>query len=421
MKTLLKTLTALVVTAPLTAPLAGEAQTEITVLHSHGWLFEQLQKDLAAKFMEENPEITVTVLPPVKKYEEAAQAVLRGAITGDMPDVSFQGINRVRLMVERDIAQPMTPFIEAEADFDSLGYNSGLITAGQWQGTQYGIPFAVSTPIMYYNADLVKQAGGDPDNMPTEWNEVIALANAIDGLGDDIQGIQYNWMITGNWMFQALVFSNGGTMLDASEASVAFDEQPGIDAMNTLGRIVTEGKMPVLARSDARAKFGAGQIGLYFSSTSAIGTVKKLVEDKFDFRTAAFPKGTSAEGRLPSGGNVAMIHSTDDEKRAAAWEYAKFVTGELGQQMMTRATGYMPSNDLAVKALADFYEESPQHAASLAQLPIMTGWYAFPGDNALKITDVIYGQLEAVVTRTAEPQEALEAMTSEVEALLPRS
>ncbi|MEO0823617.1 MAG: ABC transporter substrate-binding protein, partial [Pseudomonadota bacterium] len=397
MKTLLKTLTALAVATPL----AANAETEITVLHSHGWLFEELQKNLAAKFMEANPEITVTVLPPVKKYEEAAQAVLRGAITDDMPDVSFQGINRVRLMVERETVQPMTPFIEAEADWASLGYNPGLITAGQWQGTQYGIPFAVSTPIMYYNADLVRQAGGDPDNMPTAWDDVIALANKIDGLGDDIQGVQYNWMITGNWMFQALVFSNGGSMLTADETKVAFDGQPGIDAMNTFGRIVTEGNMPVLARSDARAKFGAGQIGLYFSSTSAIGTVKKLVGDKFDFRTAAFPKGTSAEGRLPSGGNVAMIHSTDPEKQKAAWEYAKFVTGETGQQMMTRATGYMPSNDLAVKALADFYEVSPQHAASLAQLPIMTGWYAFPGENALKITDVIYSQLEAVVTRTA--------------------
>ncbi|MEO1459175.1 MAG: extracellular solute-binding protein, partial [Pseudomonadota bacterium] len=173
MKTLLKTLTALAVATPL----AANAETEITVLHSHGWLFEELQKNLAAKFMEANPEITVTVLPPVKKYEEAAQAVLRGAITDDMPDVSFQGINRVRLMVERETVQPMTPFIEAEADWASLGYNPGLITAGQWQGTQYGIPFAVSTPIMYYNADLVRQAGGDPDNMPTAWDDVIALAN----------------------------------------------------------------------------------------------------------------------------------------------------------------------------------------------------------------------------------------------------
>ncbi len=416
MKTILKTLTAIAVATPL----AATAETEITVLHSHGWLFEQLQKDLAAKFMEENPEITVTVLPPVEKYEQAAQAVLRGAITDDMPDVSFQGINRVRIMVERDIAKPLTPFIEAEADWASLGYNEGMITAGAWQGTQYGIPFAVSTPIMYYNADLVREAGGDPDNMPTDWADVVALAKEIDALGDDIQGIQFNWMITGNWMFQALVFMNGGAMLTTDETAVAFGEQPGVDAMATLGQVVTEANMPVLSRSDARAKFGAGQIGLYFSSTSAIGTVKKLVGDKFDFRTAAFPTGTSDAGRLPSGGNVAMIHSDDPAQQAAAWEYVKFVTGETGQQMMTRATGYMPSNDLAVVALGDFYEESPQHAASLAQLPIMTGWYAFPGENALKITDVIYGQLEAVVTRTSDPQDALTEMAAEVEALLPQ-
>lgn len=411
---------ALAALAIVAAPAQAMAKTEITVLHSHAFLFEELQKNLAVQFMKANPDITVTVLPPVKKYEQAAQAVLRGAITGDMPNVSFQGINRVRLMVERGVVQPLTSHIKAESDWGGLGYNEGMITAGQWKGVQYGLPFAVSTPIMYYNADLVRRAGGDPDKMPRDWDGVLALAKSIDALSKDVQGIQYNWMITGNWMFQALVFRNGGAMLNADETEVAFNKQAGVDAMKLLGRIVTEANMPTLARSDARAKFGAGQIGLYFSSTSAIGSIKKLVGEKFDFRTAAFPNGTSAQGRLPSGGNVVMIHTKDPAKQAAAWKYAKFVTGEIGQQAMTHATGYMPSNDLAVAALKDFYAKNPQHAASLTQLPIMTGWYAFPGENALKISDVIYGQLEAVVTRTSEPRTALKEMATEVQALLPR-
>ena len=44
-------------------------------------------------------------------------------------------------------------------------------------------------------------------------------------------------------MWQALVFSNGGTMLTADEKKVAFDGPAGKTAIETLGRMVTEGTM----------------------------------------------------------------------------------------------------------------------------------------------------------------------------------
>ena len=50
----------------------------------------------------------------------------------------------------------------------------------------------------------------------------------------------------------------------------------------------------------------------------------------------------------------------------------------------------------------------------------MTGWYAFPGQNALKITDVINDHVQSVVAQRAVPEAALEAMARDVSALLPR-
>ena len=53
----------------------------------------------------------------------------------------------------------------------------------------------------------------------------------------------------------------------------------------------------------------------------------------------------------------------------------------------------------------------------------MTKWYAFPGDNGLKITDVIKDHLNGIVsgTRTKEPDAVLADMTADVQKLLPRS
>ena len=50
----------------------------------------------------------------------------------------------------------------------------------------------------------------------------------------------------------------------------------------------------------------------------------------------------------------------------------------------------------------------------------MTGWYAFPGENALKITNVILDNLQTVFDKSAQPQAALQNMSKEVQKLLDR-
>ena len=47
-------------------------------------------------------------------------------------------------------------------------------------------------------------------------------------------------------------------------------------------------------------------------------------------------------------------------------------------------------------------------------------WYAFPGENGLKITDVIKDRLQTVVSKASQPETALVDMSKAVQALLPR-
>jgi multiple sugar transport system substrate-binding protein len=51
----------------------------------------------------------------------------------------------------------------------------------------------------------------------------------------------------------------------------------------------------------------------------------------------------------------------------------------------------------------------------------MTGWYAFPGQNALKITDVINDHLQTVVNKSRKADAVLPQMVADVQALLPRA
>ena len=420
---MLKNLLASVAIAGVMAAGAAQAATEIVVQYPYGELFNETHKQIAAEFAKKNPDVKVTFRTAYDSYEEGTQKILREAVTNQLPDVTFQGLNRVRILVDRDIAVPMDDFIKAEKDFEKEGFHQAMFDIGTQNGKVYALPFAISLPITYWNLDLVKQAGGDPANLPTTWDGVIALAKKIDALGPDINGITYVWDITGNWLWQAPVFAQGGTMLNADESKVAFDGPEGQFAMKTLARFVTEANMPNLSQADARATFAAGKTGVHITSTSDLAKTTGMIGGKFELKTHVFPDVKPGSGRLPAGGNVAMIVSTDKAKQKAAWEFIKFATGPLGASIMAKTTGYMPPNKVANDVyLKDFYVQNPNNYTAVKQLPILTKWYAFPGENGLKITDVIKDHMNSIVTRSrsSEPEKVLEGMTRDVQKLLPK-
>src|SRR5262249_3578848 len=180
--------------------------------------------------------------------------------------------------------------------------------------------------------------------------------------------------ITGRWVWGAGVFSNGGTMLGAEKKKVASDGPAGKTGIETLNRMVAEGTMRDVGQNVSLQDFTSGTMGIWGHSTSRLGGVTKQVADKFKLRTGPFP--CQPNGRLPLGGNVAMMFAKDAGKQKAAWEYIKFATGPVGATLMVQATGYFPSA-LAVaddpKLLKPYYEKNPNHLVAIKQLPQSTG------------------------------------------------
>jgi multiple sugar transport system substrate-binding protein len=398
-------------------------QTEVVIQYPYGELFNETHKQIAAAFAKDNPDIKITFRAPYDSYEEATQKVLREAITKQMPDITFQGLNRLRVLVDRGLAQPLDEFIKADKDLEAEGFHAAMFDIGTLNGKVYALPFAISLPISYYNIDLVKKAGGDPDNLPNTWDEVVTLAKKIKALGPDINGVTYVWDITGNWLWQGPVFSQGGAMLSEDEKKVAFDGAEGQFAIKMLARLVSEGGMPNLNQPDMRAAFAAGKTGIHFTSTSDLSKVTEMISGKFVLKTHKWPSVVASKGRLPAGGNLGVILATDPKKREAAWKIMKFWHGPDGAAIMAKTTGYMPPNKKANQVhLKDFYIQNPNHFTAVSQLDLLTKWYAFPGENGLKITDVIKDHMNSIVTgkRAGEPEKVLADMTADVQKLLPK-
>ncbi len=398
------------------------ATTEINVLYGLPWLFKETQETIARDFMAEHPDIKVNLLAPVKSYEEVMTAVLRGAAAGSLPDIAFCGTNLMGVAVDRNLAVPLDDFIKAEPDFAKQGYVPSMLATSVVRGRQYGMPFALSTPIAYYNADIVRRAGGDPDHLPATWPEVIALGEKINKLGDGSRSAFIHWQTTGNYLWQALLFTNGGKLLHDGGKRVAFNSPEGLAALNVLHDLTTRAKMPNFTREQARQDFTAGQLGMQFSSSAELSLVTKQIGGKFELRTAPFPT-PRPDAPIVSGGATAMIFAKDKAKQQAAWTYLKYLSGAHAQAIMARLTGYLPSNQIAIDRpdlLGDYYAANPNARTSLSQLPRATAWVGFPGDNAVKIIDVVNDGLESVVTGKAEPKAALARMEADANALMPK-
>ena len=396
------------------------AQTTVTIEYPYPDLFNSVHETIIEKFEAQHPDIKVKIRTTYENYEDGTQKVLRQAMTNTLPDITFQGLNRFRAFVDRGIAKPLDSFIDAEKDFGAKGFHAGMFSAGQFGDHIYALPFAISLPIAYYNMDLAKKVGYTKETLPKTWAEVFEFAAKVHSLGDTTYGMYFDYGITGNWLWQALNFSQGGKMLTSDEKQVAFNGPVGQWSIKMFADMFDKGKQPNRSRKASRTDFVTGSTGVYFTSTSSVAKLTENIGGTFELVTAKFPS-VKADGQLPAGGNGPLIVAKSPKQQAAAWEVLKFWCGPVGSEVVARQTGYMPPNQLAVKNLQEFYAKNPNNLTAVQSLPHMTGWYAFPGANGLKITDVIFDGMDSIATgKSKNPEKILAQMATDVQNLLPR-
>lgn len=399
-----------------TAALAEDKVT-IDFAYPYSHLFDVTYEAMMPGFYEAHPNIEVNFRATYESYEDGTNTILREAVSGNLPDVTMQGLNRQQILVEKGIAKSLEPFIAGEADFEKDGYHDAMLSLSTFGDNVHGLPFSVSLPVGYYNMDILR-AGGI-EELPQTWDDVIAACKTMKANGID-NPIFWGWNITGNWFMQALLWSQDKAIVE--DGRVTMDSPEALIALEQMQEIFTECEMQNLEWKAALASFSAGEIGMMFWSTSALGAVERSQGD-FELVTGPFPGLDGAPLGLPAGGNAAMLTSTSEDPavREAAWTWLKYITSGEGAAEVAKTTGYMPPNKAANEIiLADFYDQNPNKQTAVDQLPLLRDWLAYPGDNGLAITQVIYDGIERIVTGDAtDMKELQQELAEEIADLLP--
>ena len=389
---------------------------DVEVGYPYSHLFDVTYEKILKDFKQAHPDINVKFRATYEHYEDGTNTILREAVAGDLPDVTMQGLNRQAILVQKGIAKSLEPYIAKEADFEKDGYHQAMLDLSTFDGKVYGLPFSVSLPVGYYNMDLLT-AGGISE-LPSTWDEVVAACKTMKKNGVK-NPMFWGWNITGNWFMQALMWSQNEPIV--GDGKVNLGGKPALVSLETMHKLFRGCEMQNLNWKEALKSFSAGEIGMMFWSTSAVGAVERSKGD-FVLQTGPYPGIDGRPQGLPAGGNAAMLVSQSDDpaRLDAAWKFLKFVTSGVGAAAVAETTGYMPPNKAANEIiLADFYKQNPNKQTAVTQLPLLREWFAYPGDNGLAITQVIYDGMEAIVVEDKDDMmELQEELVEEVDDLL---
>lgn len=322
---------------------SDSGKTQVTFWHVYSENFgATLIDEMIQEFNASQDTIEVVGVYNADMYPGLMTNLQAEVASGDYPSICMIGYNYLNYFANNfeyaDINNLDTDGWMAETFLPNI-----LSLAQAEDGAQLGIPMSISTPILYYNADLFEQAGlTEP---PATWDQVREYAAKIkEATGK--YGF-YMQEYADNWAVQGLLESNGARMLTDGMATFASPESA--EAYQLLADMVLKDQSALhVAADEGIAAFTSGEVGMLLGSSAKIGTTSESAS--FNLKAATFPSFGDKETRLPAGGNFLAITAQDEAEQAASLEFIKFVMQPENLAKWSAGMGYLPRGRMCLAA-----------------------------------------------------------------------
>lgn len=337
------------------------------------------------------------------------------AAGGDAPDVAAGDLTWMPKLAKSGAVAPLND-LAATAGIDLDSFYPALIAASTFDGKTYGLPVSTNNLQLFYNKELFKQAGLDPEKPPTTWDELRQYAKQCTNADQGVYGMEL-FTEPGEgltWQFQVYLWQAGGEFLSEDLSSAAFNSDAGRQALQFWVDLLQTDKSAPLA---PWGQFGQGKACMVMDGSWMVGGM--VADPPFDFATAAMPTPANGTPATNMGGEQLVIFAKDPAKQEAAAKFLAFLTSPEIQREWDQKTGFMPVTqagatdpaylewvDANLPQLRPFVE----HQKDARNRPPVT--------NYPEISDAFSRELEAALLGTASVDEALAAAEKAVNDLL---
>ncbi len=404
----------------LGAALPAMAQTQIQWWHSMTGAAGDWVGGLANEFNSSQKEYKIN---PVFKgtYDESYAATIAAYRAGNAPHiVQIFEVGTASMMASKAIKPVSDVFKDGGITFDAKQYVpavAGYYTAPS--GKMLSFPFNSSTTVFWYNKDVFKKHGLDPNKPPATWPEVAAAAAKLKASGEKC-GFTPAWQ---SWTqlesfstWHNTIFATKNNGFDGWDARLAFNSPLHVRHIENLANMQKQGLMSYAGRrTEAEAKFWTGECAMLTSSSAAYAGIKRNA--KFDFGISPLPYYPDVAGApqntIIGGGSLwAMAGKTANDYKGVALFY-KYLSDANVQAKSSQLTGYLPLTNKAydVTKASGFYEKNPGTDVAVKQMIVKTTAKSrgIRLGNFVQVRNVIDEELEGVWAGKKTAKEGLDA------------
>jgi sn-glycerol 3-phosphate transport system substrate-binding protein len=400
----------------------AQAVTDIMWWHAmSGELGRQLDK-LAADFNASQSEYRI--VPSYKgSYTETVTAAIFAFRSRSQPAiVQVNEIATATMMAAKGAIYPVFELMRDEQEPFSPAAYLPAVTGyyADVAGNMLSFPFNASTPILYYNKNLFRSAGLDPESAPKTWPEVGAAAKKLRASGA-VCGFTTSWP---SWInvenfsaFHNLAVSTKANGFDGLDAVLVFNNPVMVHHIAQLVEWQAGKVFDYSGRAtSAEPRFQNGECGIFIGSSATRADIR--ANSKFEVGYGILPYWPDVES-APQNSIIggATLWVLRERPRAEYKGVAKFF-GYLSRPEVQAAwhqnTGYLPITRAAfdLTRAQGFYDRNPGTAISIEQITLKPSTDNSRGvrlGSFALIRNVIEDELEQAFAGKKSAQDALDS------------
>ena len=314
----------------------GDSRTTITFvfLSSSPDKLRDYWNDVIKDFEAANPDVNVDLR--VYKWNEGRPKIAEMVADGRPPDLARVATREVPEYVAAGWVELVDDYFSP--DFRQQFYPLFIDEGARYRGRTFGLPAAVSARVMYYNKDLLAQAGYDAP--PTTWDELREIALAVSRPAEGIYGFgvpaSEGFAETSTYFYYFL-WGNGGEVFSPDGTKVAFDSPAGVEALAFLNDLVQGGAAPPnpldYTRKDIGNDFVDGKLAMVITKLGGL--------DPTDFAYGVAPIPYKTTPVLPLVEDTLIMFQTSEHK-PETWRFIEFIYQDVYRLAYSELEGAVP-------------------------------------------------------------------------------